>query len=272
MDREGVRALVRSVRPELVYHLAAQSSVATSLKDPRGTMLGNALAQFHVLNALRFEARSARVVVAGSSDEYGSVDPADNPVSEDQPLNPATPYAHSKVLQDMMALQFATEYGLDVMRARPFMQIGPRRQDRFVGGGFARQVAEIRLGLRAPKIETGDLRLRRDFTDVRDVARAYTLIGERGQAGEVYNIASGVAHSLRDLLEALMHAAGVKAEVISTPGLVRAHEPRLLVGDSARLRIGLGWRPEISFEESAADTLTYWMERSTRALARESQS
>ncbi len=268
-DGLAVLDVVSSVAPAIVHHLAAQSSAAMSLQDPMGTVTANTLMQYNVLEAVRRATPAARVVVVGSCDEYGSVAPDDNPIVESQELRPLTPYALSKVVQDLMGQQYAACYNLNIIRVRPFLQLGPRRSDRFAAGSFARQVAEIEAGIREPVIRVGNIDLQRDFCDVRDVARALALVAERGTPGEVYNIASGTRHTLRDLLASMMDTAGVRAELVRDEERVRAGEPLLLIGDAGRLRDATGWRPEISFEVSAADTLAYWQTLVRRSLVRE---
>lgn len=257
---EDVQALLARVRPDVVHHLAAQSSVSMSWQNPLATLQGNAAMQFHLLEAVKHHVPRARVVVIGSSDEYGNVTPGENPLTEMAPLRPVNPYALSKVVQDLMGLQYA-EQGLQVVRVRPFLQLGPRRSDRFVAGSFARQVAEIELGLRSAVIEVGNVDLQRDFIDVRDAARALFLAAERGHSGAVYNIASGEAHSLRDLLRGMLCAAGVQAEIRQDPDRLRQAEPPLLVGDASLLRLDTGWMPRYSFQDAVAETLDYWRQR-----------
>jgi len=224
-------------------------------------MIGNIEAQYSVLEGVRRHTPHARVLVVGSCDEYGSVATADNPVDEAQPLRPETPYALSKVNQDLMGYQYAIEHGLQVVRVRPFLQIGPRRPDRFVAGTFARQVAEIVLGRREPVIDVGRLDMVRDFTDVRDAVAAYALALERGEPGEVYNIASGQGRPLRDLLDCMLDLSGIAAEIRPDPKRVRPGEASVLIGDARRLREQTGWRPRIEFEQSISDTLAYWLDR-----------
>jgi len=264
-----VGSLLETVCPDLVQHLAAQSSVAASWRDPMATLRDNATVQFNVLEALLAHARKARVVVVGSCDEYGDVAPEDNPVSETHELRPVNPYALSKVVQDLMGHQYCAVHGLAVIRVRPFLQLGPRRATSFVAGSFARQVAEIAAGVREPIIRVGNVDLKRDFTDVRDVVRAYAVVGQTGTPGEVYNIASGSARTLRDILNGMLREAHVEAEIRVDPDLVRRREIPLLVGDSGRLRGATGWTPTIPFDQSVADTLAYWQERIRRPLVTE---
>lgn len=257
----AVCELVERTRPQIVHHLAAQSSVALSWQDPMDTLTQNAGAQFNVLEAVRDYVPQARVVVVGSCDEYGNVAPEDNPIPEDHCLRPVSPYGLSKVTQDLMGLQYADAYGLAVMRVRPFLQLGPRRSERFVAGSFARQVSEIEIGQHEPRIQVGTIDLQRDFTDVRDVAEALIRVANKGITGEVYNIASETAHSLRDLLHIMLTTAGMYVEISPDETRVRRGEPPVLIGSARRLRATTGWQPAIPFEQSARDTLSYWRDR-----------
>jgi GDP-4-dehydro-6-deoxy-D-mannose reductase len=268
-DQQAVFDLVRAVAPHLTHHLAAQSSVSMSWRDPMATIVDNVTSQFNVLEALVKFGEETRVVVVGSCDEYGNVPEERNPVPETHVLQPSNPYGLSKVAQDLMGRQYFEAYGLQVVRTRPFLQVGPRRTSQFVAGSFARQIAEIERGFRTPVIEVGNIDLLRDFTDVRDMARAYALVGEKGQPGEVYNIASGEAHSLREMLHCMMLAAGVDADIRRNPDLQRPGETALLIGDASRLKARTGWAPTISFEQSAADTVTYWLDHIRQGMVRE---
>jgi len=272
LDRDATAQLVLNWRPEVVHHLAAQSSVSLSMNDPLGTLTDNATMQFNVLEAVAAHRPDARVVVTGSSDEYGFVKPEENPIGESQELRPINPYALSKVVQDLMGLEYALARGLDIVRVRPFLQLGPRRPDRFAAGAFARQIAEIRAGLKAPMVEVGNVDLVRDFCDVRDVARAYLLIAQTPAASGVFNIASGDPRTLRDVVEALCHAAGVEVELRQTARLTRSGEPPKLVGDATLLRSVTGWMPEISFDQSAADTLEWWLEQLRQPVASDGEA
>ncbi|MGH2448860.1 MAG: GDP-mannose 4,6-dehydratase [Chloroflexota bacterium] len=253
-----VERLIMEVKPEIVQHLAAQSSVEESRRDPYGTWLTNVSGQFHVLEAVRRHAQKATVVVVGSSDEYGNVSPDDNPVTEAHPLLPVNPYALSKVAQDLMGYQYAANFDMRVVRVRPFLQIGPRRSAQFVMGSFARQVVRIADHQQEPRIEVGNIDLMRDFTDVRDVARALALVASEGEPAAVYNIASGEGHSLREMLHEMLRQTGIEAEIHALPELLRHGEMPLLVGDAALLRGRTSWRPQISLEQSIADTLEDW--------------
>lgn len=246
--------------------------MSLSWASPLETLQRNTAMQWNLLEAAAEGCPDARIVIVGSCDEYGNVLPADNPVNETCPLKPASPYALSKVVQDLMARQYAETHGLNATRIRPFLQTGPRRSARFAAGSFARQIAEIAAGLREPIVSVGSIDLLRDFTDVRDAVRGYGLIAERGVAGEVYNLASGIPHSLRDMLRVMLQTADVDAQLVHDPALAREGEAPLLVGDPSKFRAATGWQPEISFEASAADTVIYWLNRTQALLAHEGRS
>jgi GDP-4-dehydro-6-deoxy-D-mannose reductase len=264
-----VERLIGDVQPEVVCHLAAESSVARSMADPMGALIHNATMQFNVLEAVVQFVPTARVLVVGSSDEYGNVHPDENPVGEAAPFRPASPYALSKVMQDMMGLQYVEAQKLDIIRVRPFLQLGPRRSTVFAVGSFARQVAEIERGMRPPVLHTGSIDLLRDFTDVRDVARASALAVRSGSTGAVYNIATGCGHTLRELIDIMLRKAGVTAEVRVDEKLLRPGEAAVVLGDARALRAATGWEPTISFERSVEDTLEYWRERVSSGTLKE---
>lgn len=259
-ERETAQ-LVALLQPDVLVHLAAQSSVRESLRSPLATLSTNVAMQVNLLEAVRAHSARSRVVVVGSCDEYGSVEMRENPVDEATPLRPVTPYAVSKVAQDFIGYQYAVAHDMDVIRVRPFIQVGPRRSDQFVAGSFARQVAEIEAGLAPPIVEVGNVDLQRDITDVRDVVRGYTMLAERGERGEVYNLGSGTATTLRQLLLATTQAAGVDAEVRQVSALQRRGESALLVSNSSKFKDLTGWEPAITLEQSAADALAYWREQ-----------
>ncbi|MGH2444170.1 MAG: GDP-mannose 4,6-dehydratase, partial [Chloroflexota bacterium] len=218
----------------------------------------NTTMQRNLLDSLILTRQNPCVVIAGSGDVYGNAAPELNPIHELVELRPANPYALSKAIQDLMGYQYWASHQLRIIRVRPFLQLGPRRDDRFVAGHFARQIAEIEADLREPIIRVGSIDLRRDFTDVRDVASAYIHAADHGVPGEAYNIASGVAHSLRDMLLIMLEHTRKPAEICTDPELVRPGEPALLIGDASKLRHLAGWAPTISFEQSVLDTVTYW--------------
>ena len=252
-----VRALQAS-RPEVILHLAASSSVAGSWDTPAEMMQVNVLGTLHLLEAVRQLGLDPVVVLACSAEAYGAVAETELPIKEDQPFRPVSPYAVSKAAVDLLGDQYFRAFRLRTVRARFFNHCGPRQPARFVVSSLARQIAEVEAGVRKPEIRTGDLTVRRDFVDVRDAAQAYWLAATRGQAGEAYNVAGGHARSIREVLDDLLALAGVTASVVTDPGRVRPAELRVLEGDASRFGGATGWRPEIPFAHTLADTLSYW--------------
>lgn len=246
--------LLQEAQPHFVAHLAAMSSPRQSFAQPWATIRNNVLAQMNLLEACAALDTQPRVLVVTTSDIY---DPSDDPVSEESPFLPTSPYAVSKIAQDMHALQFGLERGLPIVRARPFNFMGPGQSEGFVAADFAWQVARIEAGRQSPVINVGNLAARRDFCDVRDVARAFDLLLESGRAGQAYNVASGVAYSIRSLLDGML--------AISTAAIdVRVDESRFVPldvplkrGDNRRLREATGWQAQISLEQSLRDLLQH---------------
>jgi len=257
-DPEAVIHLVREARPDRVYHLAGQSYVPASWHDPWATFEVNVRSQLNLLEALLAADLTPRVLVVGSNEEYGLIRPEDLPVDEETPLRPASPYAVSKVAQDMMGLQYFLSHGLPVVRVRPFNHIGPRQREEFVAPAFAKQIAEIEAGLRPPVVRVGNLDARRDFTDVRDMVCAYHLALERATPGEVYNLGSGKAHSIRELLEIFLELSTVEVAVEQDPARMRPADVPVSICDATKFRTQTGWTPQIPFRESLHSVLEYW--------------
>lgn len=260
-DPVAVRRVLAAVRPDRVFHLAAQSYVPTSWLAPAETLRTNVLGQLHLFEAARELGLSTRFHVAGSSEEYGLVRPEETPIREDQPLRPLSPYAVSKVAQDLLAYQYWMSYRLHTVRTRGFNHTGPRRGEVFVTSNFARQIAEIEKGRREPVVRVGNLEALRDFTDVRDMVRAYWLALEHGEPGEVYNICSGRAYRIRQVLDILLGLAQVRVEVQEDPARLRPSDVLILVGDGTRFTRLTGWQPTIPFEVTLKDLLDYWRGR-----------
>jgi len=261
-DLSSVQNLLDHSVPDYIVHLAAQSFVAASWQAPAETLSTNIIGQVNLLEALRARRAHARCLIIGSSEEYGSVEQDELPIRETNPLRPLSPYAVSKVTQDLMGYQYFKSYGLSLIRTRAFNHEGPRRGDVFVTSNFAKQIAEIEAGRRAPVIHVGNLKTQRDFTDVRDVVRAYWLLLERGAPGEVYNICSGRAWSIQEVLDFLLSESRVRSiAVTEDPARLRPSDVPVLVGDASRLTRELGWRPEIPFEQTLRDLLEYWRQR-----------
>jgi GDP-4-dehydro-6-deoxy-D-mannose reductase len=261
-DQAAVRRLVAGVNPEVVFHLAAQSYVPASWSGPADTFSTNVLAQVHLLEAMRdLDLVDVPIHIAGSSEEYGLVHPEETPITEDNPLRPLSPYAVSKVTQDLMAWQYHRSFGLRTVRTRAFNHEGPRRGEVFVTSNFAKQIAEIEAGRRPPVLEVGNLNAKRDFHDVRDTVRAYWLAATEGEPGEVYNIGRGEAWSIQEVLDLLLSMAKVGVEVRPVAERMRPSDVELLVCDPTKFRERTAWEPKIPFDQTLADTLDYWRER-----------
>jgi GDP-4-dehydro-6-deoxy-D-mannose reductase len=260
-DASAVRRALREVRPDRIFHLAAQSYVPTSWLIPGETLTGNVMGQLNLFEAMRELELPARVQIAGSSEEYGLVLPSEVPIREDSPLRPLSPYGVSKVAQDLLAYQYWQSYGLHAVRTRGFNHTGPRRGEVFMTSNFARQVAEIEKGRREPVVGVGNLDAVRDFTDVRDMVRAYWLAIEHGAPGEVYNICSGRGYTTRQVLDILLGLAHVRVEMREDPARMRPSDVMLLVGDCSKFQAATGWAPTIPFEMTLKDLLEYWRQR-----------
>lgn len=249
--------------PDAVLHLAAQSNVPQSFAEPEATFDVNFLGTLRLLRALRQSGFRGRFLFVGTADAYGLVPDDELPVDENRPLRPRNPYAVSKTAAEALVYQWSQTEGLDAVMARPFNHIGPGQDDRFAVGGFARQVAEVALGMREPTIEVGDIQVTRDFTDVRDVVRAYLALIVQGERGHVYNIGSGAEVRLSEVLDRLIRLANIEMRVVSNPRLMRPAEQRRMRADTRHIRKTVGWQPSFSLDETLADTLDYWKERLT---------
>ncbi len=257
-DAEATTRALLTVRPALIFHLAGQPFVPESFRDPAGTLSTNTLGALHLFLTLIEYRLQARVLVVGTNEEYGAIRPEDLPIDEDTPLRPANPYGVSKAAQSLLAQQYVLSHGLDIVRVRPFTHIGPRQNERFVTAAFARQIARIELGLQPPLVQVGNLSAQRDLTDVRDMVRAYALTAEHGEAGAVYNIGSGQAVMIRELLDMLLAASTTHVEVRLNPELMRPIDIPLVVCDNRRVRERTGWAPRIPLRQTLHDILDHW--------------
>lgn len=257
LDRPALDAALAAASPDVVYHLAGQADVGGSWRDPVATFQVNATGTVHVLDAARRLARPPRVLVVGSADVYGTVVADDLPLREDRPLRPASPYAGSKAAAEQVALQAWLGWGLPVVRVRAFNHIGPGQSDAFVVSGLARQIAEAEVRGEG-EVLVGNLAARRDFTDVRDVVRAYRLLAIDGEPGGVYNVCTGVDVAIADLAERLVASARVPLELVADPARFRPVDVPVLRGDPTRLVAATGWRPEHDVDRTVADVLAWW--------------
>lgn len=257
-DATSTRDVIEQVRPEYIFHLAAQSFVPTSWKAPSESITTNIIGQLNVFEAVRKISLPCRIQIACSSEEYGMVLADELPIKETNPLRPLSPYGVSKVGQDMLGYQYYMSYGMEIVRTRGFNHTGPRRGPVFVCSDFAKQLVEIEEGKRPPVINVGNLDARRDFTDVRDMVKGYWLALEKGKSGAVYNISSGKAHSIREILDILIELSGVKVEVRFDSERTRPSDVPVLEGDNSLFREDTGWEPEIPLEKTLKDLLEFW--------------
>jgi len=267
-DAEEVAGLIARAAPAAIVHLAALSSVRQSFDAPRETIVANTLPGLNILGALRAGPGGIRLLAVGSADEYGVIGAEDLPITEDKPVRPESPYALGKAIQNQCCRAFASLYGTDVVITRSFNHTGAGQRDVFVLPAFARQICEIRLGRREPVIEVGNLDVRRDFTDVRDVCDAYVALLEKGRKGEVYNVCSGVSHNLRDLLERMCELAECKVEIRVDPARLRPVDVPELRGDHTRITRETGWQPRIDIEDTLQSLIDDWTRRIERGEER----
>ena len=256
-----VSELVQTVQPDHVIHLAAWSDVGGSWQQPWTTYELNIHCQLNLLEALRRWQPECRVLVVSSNEVYGLVRPTDLPIGEDTPLRPNSPYGVSKVAQDMMAFQYWNSHRLPIVRARSFNHLGPGQSDDFAASAFARQIAEIELGQREPMVSVGNLTTERDFTDVRDVVRAYWLLATRGQPGECYNVGSGRPCAIRWLLDTLLDLTPVQVEVQIDRDRLRPSDVPCSYCDNRKVAAATGWQPTIDLRDSLHDLLNSWREQ-----------
>ena len=255
LDRDAMRRAVGEFAPAEVYHLAGAPHVGQSWGTAAETLAVNVLGTHALLEALRLEGVPSRVVVPSSAYVYR---PADRALAESDAIEATSPYAISKVATELAVARAARVDGIHAVVARAFNHIGPRQDPSFFASGVARQVALIEAGRLEPVIRVGNLESRRDLTDVRDTVRAYRALAERGTPGRAYNVCSGEAHRMRDLLDGLVARARVTVAVQPDPGRFRPNDTPLLLGDSSLIRRATGWEPRVPIEQTLHDLLDYW--------------
>lgn len=255
---EEVHQVIAQSQPDLIFHLAAQSSVGASWSDPIQSLQINAIGTLHLLEALRLEHLTPRVLLVGSGEQYGIVSPQENPILEDHPLRPVNPYAISKVTQELYGYQYFVAYGLPILRVRSFNHFGPRQPDAFVIASFARRIAMIEAGKVEPVLQIGNLQAQRDFLPVEDVVEAYLAVVECGRPGEIYNVGSGQAHSIQDILDHLLALTKTSIRVCEDPARKRPLDIPILTANISRLCNHTGWKPTMLFEVALKETLDYW--------------
>lgn len=252
---DPVLKMLANCRPDYIYHLAAQAFVPRSFEDPWETLENNIRSQLNIILAcLELDIRP-RILIISSAEIYGHVKTEQMPITENTPMRPTNPYSVSKVTQDVLGIQYFLSHGLPIMRARAFNHIGPGQNPRFVAPAFATQIAKIEANEQQPFIYVGNLEAKRDFTDVRDIVRAYQLIIEKGTPGEAYNVASGKAYSIQYLLDTLLSYSNINIEVRVDPDRLRPVDVPIIEGDHSKLNQHTGWEPTITFEETLKDVL-----------------
>jgi GDP-4-dehydro-6-deoxy-D-mannose reductase len=258
-DLNSTMRAIEMSEPDYIFHLAAQSFVPTSWHAPQETMMANIMGTLNLLEAVRKTSCDPKIQLAGSSEEYGLVKRDEVPITEENPLRPLSPYGVSKVGTDMLGYQYHQSYGMKIVRTRAFNHTGPRRGEVFVTSNFAKQIAEIEKGAK-PVICVGNLKAKRDFTDVRDVVRAYWLSLQKCDFGDVYNICSGKTRTIKSVLDLLFTKTGKRIKISYDPARMRPSDVEVLHGDCTKFKNKTGWKPEIPFDKTMEDLLDYWRE------------
>lgn len=262
-DAFSVTTIIEQIKPDQIFHLAAQSYVLFSWRAPQETLTTNIIGEVNLFEAVRAAKLDPYIHIAGSSEEYGMVYPDELPIKETNPLRPLSPYGVSKVTQDFLGYQYFKSYGLKIVRTRAFNHTGPRRGAVFATSNFAKQIIEIEKGKRKPVIQVGNLEAVRDFLDVRDVAKAYAFSLSKGEPGEVYNISSGVGVKIKDMLDKLIALSKVNLKIETDPSRMRPSDVELLIGSAEKFKKATGWKPAIPFDQTLTDLLEYWRQRIT---------
>lgn len=261
LDSHSLYTTVARIKPDYIFHLAAQSFVPTSWVSPSVTLEVNIVGSANLFEAVRQVGIDPVIQIACSSEEYGLVLPDEIPIKETNPLRPQSPYAVSKVAMDYLGYQYFCSYKMRIVRTRGFNHTGPRRGETFVTSTFAKQIAMIEKGKQHPVIHVGNLDSERDWTDVRDMVRGYLIAVEKCKPGEVYNICIGKAVRVRDMLNLLLSISKIKVKIQLDPARVRPSDVPVLIGDNTKFVESTGWKPDISFEKTMKDLLNYWRER-----------
>ena len=257
-DFDRLSSVMKRINPDEIYHLAAFSSVGKSFSHPVDVVGSNIQGTLYLLEILRNSRKKARILIVGSSDMYGVVKPKDIPITEEKPLLPISPYGSSKAASDLLAYQFFKSYGVQTIRVRAFNHTGPRQGMGFVVPDFASQIAKIEAGILPPVMKVGNLSSKRDISDVRDIVRGYQLLMKKGRAGEAYNVCSGKAYSIKNVLKILISLSKKKIRVKIDEERNRPAEILVLAGDNSKIKRTTGWKPKISIETTLEDTLNFW--------------
>ncbi len=260
-DLSSVRNLIEQSAPDYIMNLAGQSFVPTSWHTPNETLTTNITGTLNIFEAVRSLGIRPRIHVVGTSEEYGLVLADEVPIKETNALRPLSPYAVSKVAVDLLGYQYFMSYKLDIIRTRAFNHTGPRRGEVFAESNFAKQISEVEAGVRPPVIKVGNLDAVRDFTDVRDTVKAYWMVLQHGQAGEVFNIGSEIGVPIRQVLHILLELSTTSVKIEADPVRIRPSDVPCLIGDCGKLRDATGWHPQIPLRQTLGDLLDYWRSR-----------
>lgn len=258
LNPDEILTILSDEKPDYVFHLAAQSSVALSWKQPSLTVDVNINGALNLLNCIREMKENPKVLIVGSGEEYGYVTKNVIPIKEDADLDPGNVYAVTKVTQNMMSSIYSRAYGLNLVMTRSFNHVGPGQSPQFVVSDFCNQVARIEKGLQEPVIKVGNLSAKRDFTDVRDVVKAYTMLIQYGVAGETYNVGSGRAITIRELLDLIISKTDKKIEIVIDQERLRPADIPIIEADTSKIYRDTGWKKEIPIEKTIEDMLDYW--------------
>lgn len=258
MDKEAIVALLFEIRPDYIFHLAAQSSVGLAWKNPGLTVDVNIKGSVNVMDAVRELFYKPRVLLIGSGEEYGHILPGETPITEENALRPGNIYAATKACQNMIGNIYSKAYDMELMMVRAFNHIGPGQAPMFVVSDFCKQVAEIEKGLREPVMKVGNLAAKRDFTDVRDVVKAYVKLIHMGKSGETYNVGSGNAQEIRSVLNLIISKSTADISVEIDSNKLRPVDVPIIEADITKLNRLTGWLPQIPLEQTVQETLDYW--------------
>ena len=258
LDKNEVNKIIAEIKPDYIFHLAGQSSVALSWKKPDLTINVNVIGTINLLEAVKLYSNKSRVLIIGSSDQYGIVNPEQCPISENTPMNPQSPYATSKKTQEEIAIQYFKAFKINTIIVRAFNHIGPKQNKGFVIADFASQIAEIEKEKKAAIIKVGNLDAKRDFTDVRDVVRAYYLVMTNGKSGEIYNVGSGITYKIKEILDKLLSLAKISIYIEKDNDKMRPSDVPLIQCDNSKISTECGWTLQYPIDQTLIDTLNYW--------------
>lgn len=257
LNKEEVLRTIQDVKPDQIYHLAGQSAVGVSWKNPTLTINVNVNGTINLLDSIRESNLESKILIIGSSDEYGVIKPEDCPINEEHKLNPSNPYAISKVTQEEIAKLYANVYKMKIVMVRAFNHIGPMQSKNFVVSDFASRIAEIEKG-KENILRVGNLDAYRDFTDVRDIVRGYNMLMEKGTIGEIYNIGSGKPHKIQEILDILIELSTEDIKVELDKDKLRPSDVPIIQCDNSKIKSHIGWQPELNIKNTLKDTLDYW--------------